>query len=164
MGGLSSALAPIIQIGSALGTVANVIQPFYAESIAGKQKKQEDALRFQQAQQSASLQKQINESQAQLTENERRTKLKRAMSRQRAVSGGSGIGSADGSSEAVLLGLFNESEQERVKREQLENLRNSALDQNALQGNQLNLLEQAQLQEKQNLEQLSRTYRVLADT
>ena len=52
----------------------------------------------------------------------------RAVARQRANFGSSGISSDSGSGQAVLLGLFDETEDELARREQLDNLRNRALD------------------------------------
>jgi hypothetical protein len=84
---------------------------------------------------------------AELSENERRRSnaLRRAVSRQRAAYGGAGVDGGDGSGEAVLLGLFNESEQERAARDDVFNLRRAIIDDNLAGLRQRNLLEESQL-------------------
>jgi colicin import membrane protein len=91
---------------------------------------------------------------AELAEKERRESLRRAVSRKRAEFGSSGIGSASGSAEAVLLGMFEESKEERETREQLDTMRSRALDLNESQKKSLNLLQATQLAQKQRLERL----------
>lgn len=59
-------------------------------------------------------------------ESARKDALRRAVARQRASFGAQGTGSASGSADAVLLGLFSESEEDRVKRERLDSLRDHA--------------------------------------
>ncbi len=61
------------------------------------------------------------------------------------------MGSGSGSAQAVLLGLFDESEDERTKREELDSLRLTALDQNIGQSRALNVLQRTQLAERQRL-------------
>ena len=81
---------------------------------------------------------------------QRQDALKRAVARQRAKSGASGI-TQSGSTEAVLLGMFTESEDQRAERERLDQLRYSAIDQDLAQQNRLNVLQQTQLRQRQNL-------------
>lgn len=172
MGNLSSAVPTIIgSVGSALGvpglnTVTSVFsavqddrsrrQNLRAEqNLALQQLQQRQALDQQQAAQDAALDRQERALQSQKAEEERKAALRRAISRQRASFGASGIGSSGGSSEAVLLGLFEESDDDRIRRDQLDNLRNNALSQNLSQRNSLNVLQRTQLQEKQNLRRAS---------
>ncbi len=83
--------------------------------------------------------------------------LKRAVARRRAESAARGTGGG-ASGEAILLGLFEESEEERQQRAQLDQLRQTALDQE-LQGIQRrNLLERSQLRDQQELDRLSWTF------
>lgn len=107
------------------------------------------------AQEKANLQRQEILTQAQEKEANRVRELKRAVARQRAAFGGSGLSSADGSSQAVLLGLFEESEEEKAERERLDNLRLSAIDQNLAQAKRVNTLELAQQREKSRLKNSS---------
>lgn len=91
-------------------------------------------------------------------ENERRASMKRAVARQRAQFGAQGLSGDEGSGEAVLLGLFDESEEDRAEREQLDNLRYSALDNKINDSKRINVLQRTQLKEKQNLERLLNGY------
>ena len=90
-----------------------------------------------------------------LANKERQEALRRAVSRQRANFSAQGVGAGAGSSQAVLLGLFEESDDEREKREALDNLRFNALDQNFAQGRSLNVLQRTQLEERNKVSQLS---------
>lgn len=93
---------------------------------------------------------------AQNAETARRAALKRAVARQRAQFGAQGTGSSDGSAQAVLLGLFDESDAERAAREKLDAMRLSALESDLSGKKQLNLLQVTQLAERQKLDRLSR--------
>lgn len=89
---------------------------------------------------------------ARQAESERIQAVRRAVARQRAAFGSQGVGSASGSSNAVLLGLFTESDEERAERERLDSLRNQ-IDESGWAGqNATNLLLQTQLQERQKLQ------------
>jgi len=85
----------------------------------------------------------------------RKQALRRAVSRQRANFGAQGIGSGAGSSQAVLLGLFEETEAQKQRRTELDNLRLNAIDQGVSQRKSLNVLQRTQLQERQNINQIS---------
>lgn len=94
---------------------------------------------------------------AEQAENTRRDALKRAVARQRAQFGASGVSANGGSSEAVLLGLFDESDEQRAERERLDNLRLGALDQNLSNQNRINTLELSQKAEKDRLKNSTTT-------
>lgn len=82
----------------------------------------------------------------------RRRALKRAVARQRADFAGRGISPADaGSAEAVLLGLFEESEAEKQDRDRLDRLRNKALEQDLGNLRRRNVLERTHLAERHRL-------------
>lgn len=112
--------------------------------------------RLQQAQslQDTELQRQEIALQSQQDEEERQASLRRAVSRQNARFGASGVSTGGGSSQAVLLGLFEESEEEKARREELDTLRFTALDQDLGQQQSLNVLQRTQLQERQNIQRL----------
>lgn len=88
----------------------------------------------------------------------RRDALRRAVARQNAQFGAQGVSSTDGSGEALLLGMFEESDQERARRAQMDSLRAQAIDQNLEEGNRINVLQRTQLQERQNLERIMAGY------
>ncbi len=90
--------------------------------------------------------------QAAQMETARKDALRRAVSRQRANFGAQGTGSTGGSADAVLLGLFSESEEERAERERLDHLRGQA---DKIQDNNsyyMNLLSKTQDAEKKKID------------
>jgi len=117
------------------------------------QKKQEN-LRYGNEQQQLAMSERIRAADARFAESERLQTLRRAVARQRARFGAQGVGNDGGSSEAVLLGLFEESEQEKFKREQLDNLRDQAGRLDVEGRHSLNLLELTSQAERRNLELL----------
>ncbi len=70
----------------------------------------------------------------------RRDALRRAMARQRAAFGAQGIDSSDGSAEAILLGLSQQSEAEQQQQTTLDQLRSKALQDEAATQSRKNLL------------------------
>lgn len=115
------------------------------------QLQRQQELEQRQAAQDAALQKQEILEKAREAEAKRRSALKRAVSRQRAKFGSSGVSDNGGSSEAVLLGLFEESDKDKTSRERLDNLRVSAINQNLLQAKRVNTLEREQLKQRNKL-------------
>lgn len=125
---------------------------YYAEQDqALAQLQQQQALQEQQAAQNAALDKQKIATAFAQSEEERRAALRRAVARQRASFGSQGISSGSGSSEAVLLGMFVESDAERAKREQLDALKSAAIDNDLAQQRSINVLQATQLAERNNL-------------
>ena len=123
------------------------------DDLALQQLEQQQKLQEAQALQNAETDRAEIAVAAQAAEDERRLALKRAVARQRAAFGGQGIASGDGSSEAVLLGLFEESEDEKQSRERLDKLRLQAIDQGLAQTISANTLTRTQTAEKNKLTQ-----------
>lgn len=96
--------------------------------------------------------------QAAETERQRRNALRRAVGRSRARLGGQGLSSADGSGEAILLGLIDDSAAEAGSSQRLDSLRLRTLAEREEAANRRNLLELSQLQERQRLERAVRGY------
>lgn len=93
------------------------------------------------------------EADALTAEQSRRAALKRAVARQKVSLAAQGISAVDdGSAEAILLGMFQESETERAQRERLDGLRAHALGAGLEERKAINVLQRAQLAEKQRLE------------
>jgi len=111
------------------------------------------AQQSQQAQNSA-LEKERLAAQSRQKADDRRDALRRAVARQKAQFGASGVGSGTGSSQAVLLGLFDETEEDLQKREELDNFRTRALDLGTSQSRSLNVLQATQLAERNRLSRL----------
>lgn len=125
------------------------------QDLALQQLSAQQALDEQQAVRDADLQRQKVATDALNAEQNRRAALRRAVARQRAQFGVSGLSAGDGSSEAVLLGLFEESEQDKVASQRLDGLRMAALDQDLSDRRAINVLQRTQLQEKQALQRLA---------
>lgn len=151
-----------VQAFQTIGAVAEVFddsrQQASSNDLALRQLQQQQALQEQQAVQNANLSKQELAIKAETAESERKAALKRAMARQRAAFGASGVStSGGGSTEAVLLGLFDESEEEKESREKLDRIRVQAIDQNLSQSKRVNTLKRTQEKQKQKLQQSSST-------
>ncbi len=162
MAGLSSVISNIALIKDGIGLVNNLV----SGEVSGREqgKSQDLALRHLQERQAeqqrqsaedAALERQQISLSAEQEERKRRDALRRAVARQRAQFGGSGISSNGGSSEAVLLGLFDETEAERGAREKLDALRFGALDQGLDQQRRLDVIQRTQLQESQRIGRLT---------
>lgn len=96
--------------------------------------------------------------QAAADEQRRRDALRRTVGRTRADLGGQGVGSADGSGEAILLGLVGESDQEGRTAAQVDQLKRQAIQQELDNSRRRNLLEQAQLAQRQRMEFMSKFF------
>jgi hypothetical protein len=70
----------------------------------------------------------------------RREALRRTVSKQRANFGAQGIETSEGSGQAVMLGLFEESDAEKQYRDRLDTLKRAALDQDTDTKRRKNLL------------------------
>ncbi len=106
---------------------------------------------LQQSQAKANLDREKIAIDAKNAQEQRKSALRRAVSRQRAIFGAQGIGSGAGSSQAVLLGMFEESEKEKAKRDGLDNFRLNAIDSNLSGRSSLNVLQRTQLKERNKL-------------
>lgn len=157
MGTLTSTLSQ-----AGLGTALKVGAGLAGNQISRKQsqRRREQSLQQLQAQQrlqqqqlaqDAALQRQQISTNAAQDEEERRAALRRAVARQRANFGSQGVGSASGSSQAVLLGLFDESDDEARRREALDNLRLTGIEQGVDQRASLNVLQRTQLAQRNDL-------------
>jgi colicin import membrane protein len=92
-------------------------------------------------------------------EAERRAALERGLARTRASMAARGVGTADGSGRAVLLGLEEESEADRARGAEQDRLRRQDLDRQAEDVRRRNLLEVSQLAERQRLDRIARGYK-----
>lgn len=146
MGSIAPIAAEAISLFQTATTIAKVFDDSGKknDALALQQLQQQQKLQERQAAQDAALSKKEIQEKAQAAEAERRNALKRAMARQRVQFGGNGIANGDGSSEAVLLGMFEESDEERVSREKLDKLKIEAINQNLLQQKRVNTLERTQ--------------------
>ena len=158
MGGVLPLAKGINEIAGAVNTVGRAVGTIQTLSGGGRKKETQDlalqqlqerqALQQQQLSQSNALERERIATQAALDEEERRAALRRAVSHQRANFGASGVSANSGSGQAVLLGLFDETEDDLARREQLDNLRSRAFDLSETQTRSLNLLQATQLAER----------------
>jgi len=91
-------------------------------------------------------------------ERRRRDALRRAMGRTRADLGGQGVGTADGSGEAILLGLVGDTEAESGAAARADQIKRQAIQQELDNARRRNLLEQAQLAQRQRLDFMSKFF------
>ncbi len=163
------ALVPVltqVAVGSAVSLASKQIsrsQQNKSNEQALKQLQEQQRLQEQQAAQNAALDRQKIAVDARQDEEERKAALRRAVSRQRANFGSQGISSAGGSSQAVLLGLFEETEDEKRRREELDQIRLTGIDQSLNQQSALNVLQRTQLQERNNLARTANDQRLGID-
>ncbi len=157
MGGIASVATTAIQALNTIGTVAKAFNSYddSSGSRAYDQMKGAQSVQMRNAKEQAALEKEQLRLNAEGADAERRAALHRAVSRQRALYGASGTGAGDGSAQAVLLGLFDESDAERTEREALDALKTKAVDQGIAQQQRINTLQLSQLKERNRLNKIS---------
>jgi hypothetical protein len=128
------------------------------QQMALKQLQQSQQLQLRDLQEQTALSRAKIAADAAKDEQDRLSSLRRAVARQRASAGVSGISSGDASSQAILLGLYNESDEERAQRERQDAIRNTVLDQGLASQQRANILESAQLRDKQKLSRIVEGY------
>lgn len=106
------AVTPVISAVGALSSVAGGL-------VTAKQRS--DTVR-----QDADLQKQSIKAQSQAEKEQRQAALRRAVARRRALFSANNV-SMDGSGEAVLLGLYEETDEDLKKRDELDRIRQSSI-------------------------------------
>lgn len=159
MGGITSLASTAIQAlgaADALLGVAGNYKDRTGEREYANLKAQSD-LSLRNAQEQAALQREQIRLSAEQTETNRRAALRRAMARQRALYGASGTGSGGGSAQAVLLGMFEESEEELQQRMALDALKTAGIDQGMAQQQRINTLQLTQLRERDKIKSLRGT-------
>lgn len=168
VGRLVTGLAPVISAGTRAvqdiralsgnkNAAASARQAAYQlqaqQDLALAQLQAQQQIGERQAAQNAALERAHITEAATEAERARRAALKRAVARQKVSLASQGIsGADDGSAEAILLGMFQESEDDRVARSRLDGLREQALGMDLAQRQALNILQRSQLAERQRLE------------
>ncbi len=174
MGAFTPIITGLSALSTAVSAVSRAVDTFegFSGRVSDPQEDQRALLRAQQKQaldqlsaqqreaerqaaNEAALERQNIAAQAQDAETRRRAALRRAVARQRAAYGASGLSGGDGSAEAVLLGMFQETEEDRAGQERLDSLRLNALDQELDDRRRLNVLQRAQLKQRQELERMA---------
>lgn len=165
-GGLVGSLSTAATVLKTLDSTFSAIQSFGSsaekqaqantlaqQDLALKQLQAQQQLGQLNAEQNAALERQKIANDAASADATRITALRRAVARQNAQFGASGV-SGDGSSEAVMLGLVNQSDADKADQDALDTLRYQAIDQNLDQQKSVDVLQQAQLQQRQNLQNI----------
>ena len=167
MGTLVPVLGTLTKTIGAISTIGGAFNTLAGNDDALRRRGQEQAMRElqnRQAQSTAEAQAQADKNRAQIAldaktaEATRLAALKRAVAKRNARNGAAGIGGLGGSREAVLLGLYNESETEKKNREDLDKLRYNAIDSDLGLNASRNILEQTQLAERQRLDNIVSRY------
>lgn len=155
MGALTPALGVITTGLGAVGTIASTVKAFDSSNQHLKQLQQRQRQDQAILAQDTALQREELAVKSAQDEETRRQALRRAVARQRASFGASGVrNQSGGSGEAVLLGLTQVTEDELKRKEELDNLRTRALDQNLTQNRMRNVLTATQTSERNNLRNL----------
>jgi hypothetical protein len=165
-GGLVQALSSFTTLVNTANTAFGAVRTLSGDNdflraqqdLALRQLQAQQGLAESKAAQRAAAEREALALQTAQADEQRRAALKRAVARQRAQFGAQGLDAGDGSGQAVLLGLFEESEQERRRREQMDSLKNSAIQTDLEQQKRLNVLQRTQLQEQQALQRAMRGY------
>lgn len=153
MGGLTSLAGAAMQALSIANTVVGAVDRYKDKSgtQAYDQQKAINDLRLKQDAERAALEKEKIRLDAEQAESARQSALRRAVARQRARFGASGISSNSGSAQALLLGLFDESEDDLNQRTALDTLKAAAIDQGLTQQQRINTLQLTQLRERNRM-------------
>lgn len=170
LSGITSLVAPLLSFTGIPGALIGAGTSLVSQQLTRKQLQSQQDLALQQLQsrqrqeedaaaQTAALQKSQMAAERQNAESRRIAALRRAVARQKTLFSAQGLGGAnDGSNEAVLLGLYNDSNIDANEQARLDSLRSTALDQSLDQRKQRNLLEVTQLAERQNLSRILEGY------
>ncbi len=147
MGGFSSVMTGLSLVGNLIGGYAQDNADYRAQKA-----QQEENYRYA-VDQAAAKREQVR-LQGEADEATRQAALKRSVARQRASYGASGIASSEGSGRAVLLGLFDESEDERRRREELDKLRYHAIESDLAHERNRNVLSLSAQRDRKNIAQI----------
>ncbi len=164
MAGFTSFASTAMQALSLVNTVAKGVNSYREESGSREyeETKQENALRLAAIQQGNTLQKEQSRIDRELQEQDRLNRVRRLMAEQRAKFAGRGIASGDGSSQAVLYGLLEESDKESENRGEAYRIKNTILDQNYNAAQSINTLMLSQMKERNKLNKVSALYNGLS--
>jgi len=161
MGGITNLASNAIGLLQPISTVAGLFNDRRDDRQTARQVEQRQQLEQQIGAENAGLERERIAASTAEAERGRRAALKRAVARQRAAFGASGTGSSGGSAQAVLLGLFDESDDERAERERLDDLRQRSIDLGLTQQARTNTLQLTQLRDRQRYDNRTRIGRSL---
>ena len=166
MGTLTPVLGTLTKTLGALETISSTVDTFSGRDEKIYRARQDQAMRQLQQNQAQSMQETQAKAESQRQElaikaeeesKRRRNALRRAVARQNVKRGAGGI-STSGSNEAILLGLYNDAEEDKSYASALDSLRYNSIDQNLSNLQSRNILSRTQLAEKQRLDRAIRNY------
>ncbi|PCH98421.1 MAG: hypothetical protein COB76_07090 [Alphaproteobacteria bacterium] len=158
LGTINTTLGTLQTIGKAVGTLSGGSMAKRQRDYAMRNLKRQQSQKTTEATANANAQRQKIELDAVGAERRRRSALKRSVAKRNARFGATGIGGGSGSREAILLGLYNESESEKKQREDLDKLRFSSINNDLSNVAARNILEKTQFSERQKLERIADSY------
>ena len=167
MGNLTSVLGTLTSTLGAVQTIGSAFDKLSGKGDDLSRAYQNQAMRDlqrQQAQQVADTTARAETERQKITldsadaEKRRIAALKRSIAKRNARFGATGVGGTGGSREAVLLGLYNESDDEKKQREELDKLRFSSIDNDLSSLASRNILQKTQLSERQKLDRIADSY------
>jgi hypothetical protein len=160
MGSLTPILGTLTQTVGAVSAFANSVDTLTGggrrdvraeQNLAMQNLQQSQALSAQQAREKANRDRAQIAEQGKQSEEARRNALRRAIAKQNARVGASGV-SRTGSNEAILLGLVNDSADTAQNNKALDQLRYNTIDSGLNNLRSSNILEKTQLAERQRLD------------
>ncbi len=160
MGSLTPILGTLTQTVGAVSAFANSVETLTGggrrdvraeQNLAMQNLQQSQALSAQQAREKADRDRAQIAEQGKQSDEARRKALRRAIAKQNARVGASGV-SRTGSNEAILLGLVNDSADTAQNNKALDQLRYNTIDAGLNNPQSRNVLEKTQLSERQRLE------------
>lgn len=160
MGAFTSFASQAFQVLGAVNTVMGAVDQYSQNSgrsdYEARQRANQVAL--QNATNKAEFEKHQIALDSDRVETERRVALRRAIAKQRASYGASGIDSSNGSAQAVLLGLVDDSQGLLDQRNALDNLKKAAADESVYAQHRVNTLQLTQLKERDKYSRYTSAY------
>lgn len=165
MGGLTAFASTAMQAFSLANTIAKGASNYRTDSgyDAYKEASKKNAIEMAALAQKTKLEKEQNELQRAQTEQDRLQKLRAAIAQQRAIFGASGVGSGAGSSQAYLLGLVKDAEDDNDALSYATQLKSRILDKAYNERKSLNTLALTQAREKNSLNKVTALYNGVND-
>lgn len=160
MGGLTAFASTAMQAFSLANTIAKGVSDYRTDSgyDAYKEAKKKNAIEMAALEQKTKLEKEQNQLQKEQADQDRMQKLRAAIAQQRAIYGANGVGSGAGSSQAYLLGLVKDAEEDSDALSYATQLKNRILDNAYNERKSLNTLALTQARDKNSLNKVTALY------
>lgn len=160
MAGFTSFASTAMQLLSVANGLAGTAERYNDQT--GIRQYEKNKLELQGLAQKTALEKEQNKQRLAQDEAERQNRLRTAVAKQKVLFGSSGVGSGAGSSQAYLLGMAENSEEEGRVLSEAATLRNRILDQEYANKKSINMLEATQIKQKQKLNGVTALYNGLS--